>query len=79
MRVTALAIASMLAVVATDVGAQGTKDYTGPLPPTNVTPLNPNTTPTTPNSGGSPYYTPGYGYSAVPQRPIYPVQRKRTQ
>jgi hypothetical protein len=39
MRASALAIAATLAVLGADVRAQGTKDYTGPLPPTNYRPL----------------------------------------
>lgn len=79
MRATALAIAATLSVLATDVRAQGTKDYTGPLPHTNVSPLSPGTTPPTPNWRPN-IYSPGYGYWVVPQqRRVYPVQRMRVQ
>ena len=79
MRATALAIATAAFVFATDVKAQGTRDYTGPLPPTNVSPLSPGTTPPTPNWRAN-VYPPGYEYRVVPQqRRIYPNQRMRVQ
>ena len=79
MRATVVAIATTALIFATDVRAQGTKDYTGPLPPTNVSPLSPGTTPPTPNWRPN-VYPPAYGYPVVPQqRRIYPTQRKRVQ
>jgi len=50
-----IAVATVLAGLAGDASAQGTKDYTGPLPPTNVSPLSPTTTSPTPNWQGNIY------------------------
>src|SRR5690349_6699686 len=62
MRHTALAMAAALSVVASDVWAQGSKQYTGPLyptyPTTNVAPYSTGTTPPTPNWRYDSY---GYG------------------
>ena len=74
MRHTALAIAATLSVLASDARAQGTKQYTGPLYPTNTTPYSTGTTPATPNWRANPYGY-GYGYRVAPQRRAYPVQR----
>jgi len=76
MRATALAIAATLSVFTTDLRAQGTRDYTGPLPPTNVSPLSPGTTAPTPNWRAY-GYSPGNGYRVAPlRRQTYPVQRR---
>ena len=74
MRHTVLAIAATLSVFASDGWAQGTKQYTGPLYPTNVAPYSTGTTPATPNWSANPY---GYGYGnrVVPQRRVYRLQR----
>ena len=72
---TALAIAAMLSdVLASDVMAQGTKQYTGPSYPTNVAPYSTGTTQATPNWRANPY---GYGYEnrVIPQRRVYPMRR----
>jgi hypothetical protein len=76
MRHTALAIAAMLSVLASDVRAQGTKQYTGPLYPTNVAPYPTGTTPATPNWRANSYGY-GYGYGVTPLRRVYPAQRVR--
>jgi hypothetical protein len=77
----AFIIAATLLVLASDANAQGTRDYTGPLPPTNVAPLSTGTTPPTPNWRANAYYAPGYGYGygnrVVPLRRAYPVRRVR--
>ena len=74
MRCTALAIAAALSILASDVLAQGTKQYTGPLYPTNPAPYATGTTPATPNWRANSY---GYGYGVTPLRRAYPVQRTR--
>lgn len=75
MRRTALAIAATLSVFASDVRAQGTKDYTGPLYPTNVAPRYSGTT-ATPNWRANAYGY-GYGYRVAPLRRVYRVQPVR--
>ena len=49
MRSTSLAIAAMLSVLASEALAQGTKQYSGPVYPTNPAPYSTGTTPATPN------------------------------
>jgi len=74
MRATALALVAALSVLANDVRAQGTRDYTGPLPPTNVSPLSTGTTPPTPIWRANAY---PQGYRVVPQqRRVYPAQTR---
>jgi len=76
MRPSTLAVAATLAAFASDASAQGTRDYTGPLPPTNFRPLPSGTTPPTPNWQG---YSTGY-YRVIPQqRQIYPAPRTRSR
>jgi len=60
MQITTLAVAAttLFALLAGDARAQGTKDYTGPLPHTNVGPLSPTTTRPTPNRQSN-IYSPG--------------------
>jgi hypothetical protein len=74
MRHKALAVAATLSVLASDVRAQGTKDYTGPLYPTRSAPLSTGTTQATPNWRANAY---GYAYGnrIVPLRRSYPVRR----
>ncbi len=78
MQHTAFIIAATLLVLASSARAQGTRDYTGPLPPTNVAPLSTGTTPATPNWRAN-AYAPGYGYGyrnrVIPQRRVYPQRR----
>ena len=76
MRPSTLAVAATLAAFASDASAQGTRDYTGPLPPTNFRPLPSGTTPPTPNWQG---YSTGY-YRVIPQlRQIYSAPRTRSR
>jgi hypothetical protein len=75
MRGARLVIAATLFLLANNASAQGTKDYTGPRAPTNVSPLTTGTTPPTPNWRANAY---PYGYRVVPsQRRTYPVQGVR--
>jgi hypothetical protein len=74
-RIVAAAIAT--ACLAGSAGAQGTRDYTGPMPHTNLSPLTSGVTPPTPNRQTN-IYSPGYAGPRL--RRIHPgnrVQRMR--
>jgi hypothetical protein len=81
MRITLLIATVAVACLPGSAGAQGTRDYTGPMPHTNLSPLTPGVSPPTPNRTTN-IYSPGYYGGGPYLRRIYRgnrVQRMRVQ